>query len=92
VYVPGERVKVRMPCEFVTPCIPLITAVTPEIGLPWLLVTLIETVTLVLVTVLYIVEITVDAPPEIVTVLVTTETRGVTPNDENRNIVESGVL
>ena len=81
-----------MPCEFVTPCIPLITTFTPEMALPWLFVTLIEIVTLGDNDAVVTVAVTVDAPPEIVTVLVTTETGGVTPNDENRNIVDSGVL
>jgi hypothetical protein len=81
-----------MPCEFVTPCIPLITTFTPAIGLPWLLVTLIEIVALGDNVAVVTVAVTVDAPPEIVTVLVTTEIGGATPNEENRNIVESGVL
>lgn len=81
-----------MPCAFVIACIPLITTFTPETGLPWLLATFMETVTLLLAIVLYAVETTIDVPPDAMTVVVTVEPIEDPPNDENLSIVESGVL
>jgi hypothetical protein len=106
VYVPGGRVKVASPCEFVTPCTGpgrhgvkaagVRTTLTPESGLPWLLTTLMDMVTFGGHTGVVVDDIVVvRAVVEVETVDTTIEVEVVentAPYGANLNMVESGVL
>ena len=105
-YVPGGRVKVASPCEFVTPCTGpgrhgvkaggVRTTLTPESGLPWLSTTLMVTVTFGGHTGVVVDDmVVVRAVVCVETVDTTSEVEvveNIPPYGANLSIVESGVL